>query len=251
MVRICVITATYNCAATIKGTLDSFLSQDYPLKELILVDGGSTDGTLELARESGVPKVIISEKDRGIYDALNKGIQLAEGEVIGFLHSGDSYRNCGILSLVARQFDKAQIMGVYGDLRYVNGENRKVIRYWRSGSFERKKLFRGWMPPHPTLYLRKEVYRENGNFDLDFRIAADYDLMLRVLKNPGFKLAYIPKILIDMETGGLSNGRLKDIVQKTREDYRALLKNGIGPAWLVLFRKNFRKLDQFFKSEPE
>jgi len=248
MKKISIITATYNCADTIQRTLSSYRSQDYPLKELIVIDGGSRDGTTDQVSESGIPHRMISEPDKGIYDALNKGIGLAEGEIIGFLHAGDKYYHCGILTQIAEKFRADDPDGVYGDLRYIDSEAGKIIRYWDAGEYHgNKSLYRGWMPPHPTVYLKKEVYRNYGLFDNRMKIAADYDFILRILKEPGIKMAYIPDVLVDMSVGGLSNGRLSDIIKKSREDFSALRRNGINPAFAVLVMKNLRKLDQFFR----
>jgi glycosyltransferase involved in cell wall biosynthesis len=246
--KISVITATYNSASSLENTLASFGSQTCPEKELIIIDGDSRDSTSEIIRSAG--KLVhkwISEPDKGLYDALNKGIGMADGDVIGFLHSGDTYANPEVLEKIAFRFRDKQIQAVYGDLRYVKRkEINQVVRYWRSGDFSPDILQKGWMPPHPTLYMRREVYATYGLFDLNFRIAADYDLMLRVLKPPSVRIAYIPEVLVDMETGGLSNRSLKNIFRKSKEDYSALIKNGISNAWIVLARKNLRKIRQFF-----
>jgi glycosyltransferase len=248
--KISVITATFNSASTLEATIASFSSQTYPDKELIIVDGGSKDGTLEIIRAAG-KKVnkSISEPDGGIYDALNKGIGMSEGDVIGFLHSGDQYPTSEILEKIAKKFMEHDADAVYGDLRYVNRKKaERVVRYWNSGEFYPNLLNKGWMPPHPTLYLKKEVYQKHGLFDLSFRIASDYDLILRVLKDPKLNIAYIPEVLVDMETGGLSNGKLVNVIQKSREDFRAMKKNGIRHAAWALGIKNLGKIPQFFRS---
>jgi glycosyltransferase len=246
--KISVITATYNSAASLEATLKSFGSQTYPEKELIIIDGNSKDKTAEIIRAAGgLVHKWVSEPDKGLYDALNKGIGMAAGDVIGFLHSGDTYADPEVLEKIALRFRDKQIRAIYGDLRYIKRkEKNELVRYWRSGDFRPDVLQKGWMPPHPTLYMRREVYEDYGLFDLNFSIAADYDLVLRVLKQSSVRIAYIPEVLIDMETGGLSNGSLKNIFRKSIEDYHALRKNGIHNAWLVLARKNFRKAGQFF-----
>ncbi|MFZ5940779.1 MAG: glycosyltransferase family 2 protein [Bacteroidota bacterium] len=250
MKKISIITATYNCEDSIERTLTSYASQDYPLKELIVIDGGSADGTTGLVRDFGISHRMVSEPDSGIYDALNKGIRMADGDIIGFLHAGDRYYHCGILTRIAETFNNCDPDGVYGDLRYMDTNAGKIIRYWKSGEFGgRKSLYRGWMPPHPTLYLKKEVYRDHGLFDHRLKISADYDFMLRILLDPAFRLAYIPDVLVDMEVGGKSNGSLSGILQKSREDLGALRKNGMKPALPILLVKNFRKFDQFFKRQ--
>jgi len=246
--RVSVITASFNSSSTLKATLDSFRSQNYQDKELIVIDGCSTDGSLEIIKASGnnVSRWV-SEPDSGIYDALNKGINMATGDIIGFLHSGDTYAGTEILEKLAFHFIQDRADAVYGDLRYVNSEKREnIVRYWKSGVFYPGILSKGWMPPHPTLYMRREVYRQHGLFDLGFTIAADYDLMLRVLLQPGIRINYIPEVLIDMETGGLSNGSLGNIARKSLEDLRAIRKNGMKNSLWVLARKNLSKLGQFF-----
>jgi len=243
---ISVITACFNSEGSIEETFKSFFSQGYEDKELIVVDGASTDGTLEIIRryEDRIGSWI-SEPDEGIYDALNKGISMAGGEIIGFLHSGDRYADRRILEQVAGIFLDGTKDAVYGDLRYVDQEKGgKVIRNWKSGEFRPALLKRGWMPPHPTLYLRKKVYDRYGIFDSGLQIAADYDLMLRILKE-NIEPAYLPQVMIDMQTGGRSNGTLKDIFRKSSEDLKALRRNGFHFAWWILVQKNLRKLNQF------
>jgi glycosyltransferase len=150
------------------------------------------------------------------------------------------------LEKIANQFIHDESDAVYGDLKYVQSENReKVIRYWKSGEFYQGILQKGWMPPHPTLYLRREVYSKKGLFDLSMKIAADYDMMLRVLLEPSFKINYIPEVFVEMETGGISNGKLSNIIRKSKEDLRGMRKNGIKNVYWVLFRKNLSKIRQF------
>lgn len=247
--KISVITATFNCEAGLNSTIESFISQTYPDKELIVIDGGSNDHTLDIIQEheKHISKWI-SEPDNGIYDALNKGIALSTGEVIGFLHSGDFYSGTDILEKLAEQFKQHEPDAVYGDLQYVSQKTPKsIIRYWKSGGFYPGILQKGWMPPHPTLYMKREMYLKYGLFDLNYSIAADYDLILRVLSKPGLIIKYIPEVLIDMETGGISNGKLRNIAKKSWEDFQAMKKNGIKGAFWVLVRKNFSKLGQFLR----
>ena len=249
--KISVITATFNSEAGLSATIESFISQSYPDKELIVIDAGSNDKTLDIIRE--YQKHIstwISEPDKGIYDALNKGITLSKGDVIGFLHSGDRFPNLKILDRIAEKFTNHSVSAVYGDLNYVDPNNaNKIIRHWKSGEYKSNLIYKGWMPPHPTLYMKKDVYTKHGIFDLSFKIAADYDLMLRVLKDTTIEVAYLPEVLVDMETGGISNGRFKNIIRKSWEDYLGLKKNGIPFPSLVLGRKNLQKIPQFFSKK--
>lgn len=246
-VKISVITAVYNNRDTVGAALDSVLGQTHEDVELVVIDGGSTDGTLDVLRDyADRIAVLVSEPDRGIYDALNKGILRAGGEVVGFLHSDDLYADAEALRRVARAFVEDEVAAVYGDLLYVRKEAPdRVVRTWRAGQFVPGRLARGWMPPHPTFYARREVYAELGGFDTSYRIAADYDCMLRILRREGVRVGYIPHVLVKMRVGGASNRSIGNILRKSAEDYRALKANGVGglPA---LAWKNLRKLPQFF-----
>jgi len=246
--KISVITAVYNARETVAEAIESVLSQDYADVELVVIDGASTDGTkelLELYRDR--IGVFISEPDHGIYDALNKGIQHATGDVVGFLHADDLFADSAVLSTVAAAFSDTNVDAVYGDLEYVSkAEPDKVVRYWNSGTFSLSKLKHGWMPPHPTFYVRRSVYEKQGSFDTSFSIAADYDCMLRFLGRVKVKVSYIPQVMVKMRLGGASNRSLANIIRKSKEDYRALHHNGVGGLW-ALFWKNLSKLPQFFK----
>lgn len=248
--KISVITAVYNNHATLADALDSALAQDHPDVELIVIDGASTDGTLEVVqRYAGRVARIVSEADRGIYDALNKGLHLATGDVVGFLHSDDRYADDRVLSRIAAVLTDPAVDACYGDLCYVRQDNpRHVIRYWQAGSYHPRRLAQGWMPPHPTFYARRAVYERLGNFNLGYRIAADYDCLLRFLGAGQIACAYIPEVLVHMRLGGVSNRSLRKILQKSREDYRALRQNRIGGLGALLL-KNLQKLPQFFKNQ--
>ena len=248
MISISVVTAVYNRRQTIGQALDSVLSQSHSAIESIVIDGASTDGTLailELYRSS--LSVLSSERDHGIYDALNKGIKHATGDVVGFLHADDVFENSEVLAKVAAAFDDPVIDAVYGDLVYVQRDNiKKVIRYWRSGHYDDFALTRGWMPPHPTFYVRRSVYERLGGFDTRYRIAADYDTVLRFLAVGRIRTAYIPEVLVRMRAGGISNRSLITIVRKSLEDIDVLRRNEVGGAWTLL-NKNLRKLGQFWE----
>jgi len=245
--KISVITVVYNNRATIALALDSVVAQRHRDIELIVVDGNSTDGTIQVLSEYGSKiSVLVSERDDGIYDALNKGISLATGDVIGFLHSDDLLADDDALARVAAQFADDSIDAVYGDLVYVRkDDSSQIVRTWTAGSYTPTRLARGWMPPHPTFYARRSVYERLGQFDTSFRIAADYDCMLRFLK-AGIRVAYIPHLQVRMRVGGASNKSLANIIKKSSEDFRALRKNDVG-AVVALVCKNFRKIPQFFK----
>ena len=246
--KISVITATWNSAATIVDTINSFQSQDYTNTEYIIIDGASTDDTVALVKDSGAAvDVFVSEKDEGIYDALNKGIALASGDVVGFLHSDDVFADGLVLSRIAKAFLDNDTDSVYGDLEYVSAKSPdKIIRKWKSGTFDRERMRNGWMPPHPTFYLKREHYERLGGFNLDYRIAADYDSMLRYLWLNKLSAAYVPEVLVKMRIGGESNRSISNIIQKSREDRRAMQKNGL-PWTMALISKNLSKVPQFFK----
>lgn len=248
LVKISVVTATYNCAATILDCLRSIAEQRHQDIEHILVDGASTDGTVELLhQQASRPNRIISEPDGGIYEALNKGVAHASGEIVGFLHADDLYADARVLEDVASAFQKPDVEAVYGDLIYVRkSDTDKVVRYWRSSPFARSSLARGWMPPHPTLYLRRRVYERFGGFDLSYRIAADYEFMLRVLAAIDGKVTYVPRVLVKMRLGGESNRSIRNIIRKSAEDLRALRSNRVGGVASLLL-KNGSKLGQFVR----
>lgn len=247
--KITLITATYNSYPNLLDTLDSIQQQSHPSLEWVVIDGGSTDQTQLVLKNNPLIGQSVSEPDQGIYDALNKGIQRATGDVIGFLHSDDLLASPGTLAQIAQVFEQTQVDGVYGDLEYVDKQDtNKVIRYWKSKPFERKNLKYGWMPAHPTLFLKRKVYEKHSLFDLDFKIAADYDFMLRILKDPELKFAYLPQVITKMRVGGASNKSIQNIIQKSKEDLNAIRKNKLG-GWHTLVFKNIRKITQFVQRQ--
>lgn len=248
-VKISIITVVWNNKETIKDAIESVIEQTYENIEYIIIDGASKDGTINIIHQyKDRISTLVSEPDRGIYDGLNKGISLATGDVIGFLHSDDVYASENIIALIAKEFENSAIDGVYGDLIYTpKNDTSKVLRYWKSQPFNIKILKSGWMPAHPTLFLKREVYQKFGTFDLNFRIAADYDYMLRILKG-GITVNYIPQVLYKMRVGGESNKSLANIILKSREDLRALQKNGVGGI-RTLILKNLSKIRQFLKKK--
>jgi glycosyltransferase involved in cell wall biosynthesis len=243
--QVSVITAVKNRASTLGACLRSVQAQTWGAVEHIVVDGGSTDGTLGIlaASRAHVAK-LICEPDRGVYDALNKGIGVASGDVIGFLHGDDEFATERSLERVAHAFADPNVEAVYGDLVYVRrDEPSRVVRYWRAGHYTRAQLANGWMPPHPTFYARRSVYARLGGFDTRYKIAADYEHMLRLLWRGAVRAAYVPEVLVRMRTGGASN-QFVNLFLKSREDYNALRENGIG-ALHALLLKNVTKLPQF------
>ncbi|RST85165.1 glycosyltransferase [Aquibium carbonis] len=247
--KITIITAVFNREATIAQAIESVRAQTWPDVEHVVIDGASTDGTLgaiEGVRHDAMR--LVSEPDKGIYDALNKGVALACGDVVGLMHSDDFFAHDQVLAKVAAAFETPGVLAVYGDLDYVSAaDESRVVRRWRSGSFSREKLARGWMPPHPALYLRREVFERHGAYDTSYRIAADYDAILRYFSRENLHPAYIPDVLVKMRLGGESNRSLGNLLRKSREDYRALRANGVGGG-AALLMKNVGKVGQFFGS---
>jgi glycosyltransferase len=247
---ISVVTATYNSSIFLKDAFDSFQKQTYSSKELIVIDGNSQDETLNIIKQnSSIIKHWVSEPDQGIYDALNKGIQLAKGDVIGILHSDDFFASPDALNEVAQVFiNHPEIEAVYGDLEYVERNNPDhIIRKWISGKYQYHQLKLGWMPPHPALFIKRTCFDKFGNYDLRYHSAADYDLILRFLFKNQIKVAYLPKVLVKMRVGGLSNKSLKNRLRANKEDRLAMKINGIKFALIVSILKPLRKLGQYFK----
>lgn len=245
--KVSIITATFNSEVFIKNSIISVNDQNYQNIEHVFIDGMSKDKTVDLINKyARKEKKIISEKDSGIYDALNKGIRAATGDIIGFLHSDDLLNSKTIISEIVEKITQKKIDGVYGDLIYVNKKNiSKIIRKWKSSKFNTCLLKRGWMPAHPTLFLRKEVYHKHIGFNINFNISSDYDFMIRVFLDEKLKFDYIAKIIVIMRIGGISNNSLKNIIVKSIEDYRIIKQNKVG-GYITLFYKNFFKIGQFF-----
>lgn len=250
--KITIVTAIHNRANTIGSALESLRTQTHTDVEHIIQDGGSTDETLAvIAQHSDHRTKLESIKDGGIYEALNRGISRATGDVIGMLHSDDVLANTEVLSRVATCFEDSSVQGVYGDLEYVAKDDpSRVLRYWKSGNYHPARLRRGWMPPHPTLFLRRTVYKDYGVYDTSFRISADYEAMLRWFKHANLKFAYLPEVMVKMRVGGKSNRSLSNMLFKSREDLRAIRRHHIGGIG-VLISKNLTKVPQFIKRNHE
>ena len=246
IMKVSVIVSVFNSEKTVSDAIDSILSQSYSNIECIVIDAESTDRTRSIIQDYGDKiDVFVTEPDNGIYDGLNKGILLATGDIIAFLHSDDVYADKAVVSDVVSLFGN-DIQGVYGDLVYTpKDDTSKVLRYWKSKDFDMSLLSQGWMPAHPTFFVRREVYEKYGGFDLGFKIAGDYDFMLRVL-SAGIKVKYIPEVLYKMRVGGESNKSIKNIIQKSKEDLQALKNNNIGGIRTLLY-KNISKIKQFLR----
>jgi len=250
--RISVVTVCFNAATTVADAAQSVLGQvphpELPFDlEYIVVDGGSTDGTLDaLAPFRDRIATLISEPDRGLYDAMNKGIKAATGDVVAILNADDVYASTNVLARVAATFRETGAEAVYGDLHYVDPEDLgKVTRRWRAGAFSRGAFRRGWMPPHPTLFVTRSCYERWGLFTLSLRSAADYELMLRFIHRHGMSLAYLPETLVLMRAGGVSNASWRHRLRAHREDWQAWRMNGYPAPPLTLLAKPLRKLPQF------
>ncbi|MEN9943674.1 MAG: hypothetical protein RLZZ91_1675 [Bacteroidota bacterium] len=273
--KVSLITVSYNSARTIADTLKSVQSQTYKDIEYIVVDGNSSDGTIEIVKQfldsakdvsqdasqgskkdvaqdaskgasQGVVTKFLCERDKGIYDAMNKGLAMATGEVIGVLNSDDFYCSNDIIEEVVRAFQQNNTDCLYGDLNYVDPiDTSKIVRKWRSGSFRKQNFLKGWMPPHPTFFVRKSCYDKFGKFDTQFKSAADYELMLRFLFKESCSAVHLPKVMIHMRAGGVSNVSLKNRIRANREDRLAWKINGLKPKWFTLLRKPLSKLIQY------
>jgi glycosyltransferase involved in cell wall biosynthesis len=251
--KVSIVTICFNPGESLAMAVESVLGQDYSDIEYIIVDGGSTDGSAEYVRSlNGRVAAFVSEPDDGIYDALNKGVSMASGDIIGFVHADDMFAGPGVVSRVIRGFEESGADAIYGDLDFVSKDDvGNVVRRWRSGAYRPGRLRFGWMPPHPTLFVRREVYEKaklpSGEyFDTSFRIAGDYDFMLRILGGLGISLAHVPEVLIKMRMGGASTRSIGNIVAKSKEDYVIIRRNKIGGLG-TLMAKNLRKLPQLFK----
>jgi len=245
--KISIITPTYNSAKTIKRTILSIIDQHYNNLEYIIIDGVSTDGTLEIVRsyQNEINTKFISEKDNGIYDAMNKGIKLATGNIIGILNSDDFYDDDKVLAVVAEAFKDQKIEAVYGDIKYFSNDINQIKRYWRAGGYKESKLNYGWTIPHPTLFLRKNIYDKYGFFNTDFKIAGDYEFILRILKTYHINTKYIPKVFVRMYDGGISGRDFKQRMEGWNELKKAWKINNFKVPTFFVFRRILFKFSQY------
>ena len=246
---ISIITTVLNNKETIEDAIKSVLNQTYPNIEYIIVDGGSTDGTIEVINKyrKNISK-FISEKDRGVYDGMNKGIRMATGEIIGILNSDDIYVRDNVIGEVVKAMEENNADCCWGDLVYVDAKNTdRIIRYWKSSEYKEGKFKTGWVPPHPTFFVRKWIYEKYGYFNINFPIAADYELMLRFLEKYKVKSCYIPQVMVKMRIGGQSN-KILNILKGARECYKAWEINGLKVNPLVpLILRPLSKTSQYFQ----
>ncbi len=243
--KISIVTSVFN-DHRVERALESVLSQRHEHElEMIVVDAGSTDGTLAiLNRYADSLSALISEPDDGIYDGMNKGIRRATGDVVGILNADDRYADEFVLRDVMEAFSDESVDACYGDLVYVN-DNDEVTRYWKSGDYRAAKWRWGWMPPHPTFFVRRRVYESYGAFDLGFPIAADYEFMLRLFLKHRIRVEYLDRVLVRMALGGESNGSISNVVRANAEVARAWRRNELGGGFLVPVLKPASKLFQF------
>ena len=243
---ISIITACYNSAATLSHTLQSVAGQVNASTEHLIIDGGSTDGSLDIVRKTASVAAVVSEPDSGIYDAMNKGIGLARGEIIGILNADDFYASPAVLEKVSAVFQNTSADCCYGNLVYVdNQDTAKIVRSWHAGSCRPRKFYWGWMPPHPTFFVRRAVYERCGLFNTGLGSAADYELMLRLIVKYNVDIGYIDEILVKMRTGGVSNVSLKNRLAANRMDRKAWIVNGLKPYPVTLWLKPLRKIGQW------
>ena len=250
--KVSVITVAYNSAATIVDTLESVKSQSHADIEHIVIDGASTDRTVSLV-EKFAPRVshVTSEPDNGIYDAMNKGLQLASGDVIGFLNSDDIFAHTGVISSIAKTMNDPSVDVCYGDLVYVSrNDASNVVRYWQSCTYRPGLCSRGWAPAHPTFYVRREAFRKYGGFDTSMRLAADFDLSLRLLEVHRLNTVYLPEVLVRMRLGGVTNSNWRNIVAQNLEASRACRKYGLRGGFLFIAGRLLSRIPQFFSRPP-
>ncbi|MFN3916185.1 MAG: glycosyltransferase family 2 protein [Flavobacteriales bacterium] len=246
--KVSIITVCFNSIATLEDTIHSVLGQSYSNIEYIIIDGASKDGTLGVLNRFADRIKFVSEPDKGLYDAMNKGIAMATGDLIGILNADDIYQDEQVISNIVKSLNDSD--AIYGDLVYVDfNDTSKIIRYWKSGVYKENVFKKGWMPPHPTFFVKRKVYQKYGTFNISLRTSADYEIMLRFIHKHKIKLSYYPNIITRMRTGGQSNASLKNRIKANKEDRLAWKLNGLKPGIFTLYAKPLRKLGQFLKKK--
>lgn len=246
--KVSIITTTYNSAATVRDTLQSVANQTYKNIEHIIIDGLSSDDTLHIVAKYPHVEKIISEKDKGIYDAMNKGVFHATGDIIAILNSDDFYANNEVIEKVVKRMSSESCDGLYADLNYVEANNTtKVLRKWKSGNHTKKSFYYGWMPPHPTIFIKKSIYEQYGAYNLVMKSSADYEFILRTFVSKNCKFIYLPETIVLMRAGGISNASFKNRWRANKEDRLAWKMNNLKPFFFTLYLKPLRKIFQFIK----
>ncbi len=245
--KISIITVVFNGQAFLADCIKSVIAQDYPAIEYIVIDGGSTDGSLQIIEHyKHQISLFISEKDKGMYDALNKGIKMATGDVIGILNADDMLASPDVISAIANCFSTQNPDGLYGNLNYIHPlKTNKIIRKWISKSFTKREIVLGWMPAHPTFYVKRSLFETFGNYSLHYDSAADYELMVRFLYKYSIKAIFLDKLMVNMRTGGISNASLMHRYRALVNDYKALQANNVPMPVLTIFLKKISKVTQF------
>jgi glycosyltransferase involved in cell wall biosynthesis len=244
--RISLITVSFNAESTIERCINAVINQEFKNVEYIIVDGGSTDKTVEIIkRYYDYINIFVSEPDKGIYDAMNKGIKLAGGDIIGMLNADDFFTDDSVLSVINETFKQNDAQIIYGDLDYIN-HREEIVRKWRSGAYKPGIFNRGWMPPHPTFYCKRELFQQFGYYSLEYGTAADYELMLRYMHFFNVRAFYIKKVIIHMKIGGISNKSFSNRVKGLIFDLKAMRVNGISLPIITLLLKPLRKISQYF-----
>lgn len=248
MIQVTIITVVLDNMAFIRDAIESVVSQDNVTVQYIVIDGGSNDGSLEVIKSFGDKiSIVVSEPDDGMYDAMNKGLALATGDVIGFLNADDFYANANVLAQVSQAFKNTGCEVLYADLDYVSRTNKEqVVRKWRSGAFNRPSFKLGWMPPHPTFFAKKEIYERLGGYNNQLQTAADYELMLRFCYFNQTKVSYLPQVIVKMRLGGQSNRSFKNRLKANLQDRNAWVINGQPAPWYTLLLKPLSKIKQYF-----
>jgi glycosyltransferase involved in cell wall biosynthesis len=246
--KVTIITVTFNSAKFLEDCINSVVRQNYNDIEHIIIDGGSTDETLSIIKryENHIAKWV-SEKDKGMYDAINKGMKMATGDVIGILNSDDMLASDDIITGIANSFEQYQVDSVYGDLIYVDQQNiEKILRFWKGGTYKRSRFIYGWMPAHPTFYVRREIVEKLGGYESHYFTAADYEFMSRYLYRYRISAYYLPKLVVKMRIGGASNGNLYNRLRANRRDYLAMRRNEVPFPFIASVLKPLIKLHQYY-----
>jgi glycosyltransferase involved in cell wall biosynthesis len=248
MLKVSIITVVLDNMAFIEDAINSVVNQTHANIQYIIIDGGSNDGSLDVIKSFGDKiSIVVSEPDEGIYDAMNKGLALANGDIIGFLNADDFYAHKQVLQHVANRFEATNCDVIYANLDYVSRvDKNKIVRKWRSGSFNKNRFLAGWMPPHPTFFARKDVYKKLGGFNKKLDMAADYELMLRFCYFNDLNVSYLPDVIIKMRLGGQSNRSFKNRIKANIQDRNAWVINGVSPKWYTLLLKPLSKIKQYF-----